>query len=638
MSSEHGSRAGGAGGSRLVAGALAGAAAFSLAAAADVIPVLDATGPFWTTPSGILGNLLIYLATGLVAGALTGLLLRIVTLGRAGAWAVFRWGAALLAIGGLGTVGSMHVLDVGYTWARQGKTSSFVTVWAAAVVIGAAFWIVLGLLARGRGAGARARTSVLVVALVAVALLGLRPLLGSSASMPAGGVEDPDLEKPDIVLIVMDTTRFDALSSNGNPHQASPNLDRIASEGISYESAYAPATWTPPSHVSLFTGTYPSTHGTFSNQPLMITKAPTIAEVLSAQGYNTFYVVSKNLLTRAAGFARGFRTAVTANVEDRVVYMPERVQLRRSRLRTSTPTVIDMAIRWIEDADDSRHPFFVFMNLNDPHTEYVPRQPWYRTFSAGIDFDAVNRQRVKYLAASNDRNEEEVDVPPTDAQALRALYDSEMAYMDAEIGRFFDHLVARPGGRPILFIATADHGELIGEHGLMYHGKYPWQELIHIPFVLWSRPALATGRNDDPVSLVDVFPTLLPLVGAREEDFPWLQGRDLFHDPAPEFAYAEHWKRIGKDEASGSLELGLRKVAVSPHAKLVWDSTGGTVLFDLDTDPREGSDIHTEQPDEASEMERALAKRFDLTGAAAGTHESVDEETLQRLKALGYLD
>jgi len=616
-----------------MAGALAGGAAGGLAGTLDAYLVLEATGAFWLGPLRILEPLVFEALAYAAAGAALALLATrplaaLVRPGSDPSWVVFR--AALFAgtALALSVLAVFHLYDVGLPLERRHETLPFVVAVAGALLAAALAWLGAGLAGRRWGTSRRVQVAV-SVGLLAVLGLGLMVLRGHAAGSEFTGViprGSPDA--PDLVLVVLDTTRADRLSLYGNPRGTSPNLDRIAREGLVYTRAYATGSWTTVSHASLFTGTYASTHRTFSRQTGLLPGLPTLSEALGERGYRTLSASHKEVLTRDGGWVRGFDTAVTFNLEDRAVFAHRRVSSKLRGVSSFSHGLIHLAIRWMGRAQATDRPFFVFLNLNDPHTRYIPRDPFYRAYLAdlGLDLDDVDRDRLLRLASDQNRKSRKQSVSEKERAVLQALYDSEIAYMDAAMERLFSWLEERHRQRPLVLIVTSDHGEMLGEHNLLYHGKALYEELIRVPFVVWAKPSLGRGRSDELVSLVDVFPTLLDLAGGDSSAHPQLAGRRLWRDPAPETVFAEYWPK----------ERPMKAV-VGRRAKLLWQAECADKLFDLRDDPGESRDASTLFPREAERLAAALRASFDLESVPDAQDVEIEDSMRRRLEALGYL-
>jgi len=596
----------------LAAGVVAGGAL----AGVDLGLVLRDTGPLWPSVSFIANGLAVYLTGGALAGLAVGTLAGL--LRRRGPespdW--FANLAGALSFGFLTLLGWIHVFDIALGVADRRDPLPYVAVVAVALAAGAAVGGVLRLiLGRLPRRGGVAATTVAAIGVVIGGLLAWRfsanaPVLASS----------PD--RPNVVLFVMDTTRYDSLAGGGNPSATTPHLDRLAREGMPFLRAYATAPWTPPSHASMFTGRYPSRHGTYSHQVRLKDDFPTLAERFGGAGYETLFVASKGLLLESNGWTRGFENAVTVNVEHRVSLMYERL-LDHARNADPTERTLDLVLHWLRARDRGR-PFFLFVNVSVQHTPYVPRRPALDRLAARVDMSKVDLAKVGRVAKDQDGlelvNDGHVVLNEAELGYLRCLYHAEGTYLDAQVGRFFDGLRAA-SRRSTYALITSDHGEMLGEHDLLSHGRFLWDELIHVPVILWgagSRPP-----STRLVSLTDVYPTLLAL--AEIEADP-VDGTDLLAPSNRKTVFAETFP-----------STGARKAVLADDHKRSWEAAGSGGLYDLATDAGEQSDLSGARPGLARALAATLAYEFDLGGQDAAPPEP-DPEARDLLRSLGYLE
>jgi choline-sulfatase len=279
--------------------------------------------------------------------------------------------------------------------------------------------------------------------------------------------------KPNILIITMDTTRADHLSCYGYKKTATSNLDRLAREGVLFETAYSTQPVTLPSHSSIMTGCYPFHHGVRDNGIYQLSQdATTLAEILSAEGYLTTAFPGSYILNRIFGLSQGFEY-----YNDQFVKPKQKGQLPVDRRASE---VSFLANEWFEAVRNriKAQPFFLWLHYYDPHADYDPPFP--------------------YRSAYEDP------------------YDGEIAYTDDWIGFVFDSLRLLNLWDTTLTIVTADHGESLGEHGEKTHGIFVYDSTIHVPLIMRYTPGIPAGtRVADPVSSIDIVPTVLDLAGIR---------------------------------------------------------------------------------------------------------------------------
>ena len=298
-------------------------------------------------------------------------------------------------------------------------------------------------------ASAARRNVVAALALCVVAACGR-----SGSSPPAAAAPG---QRPSILLVTLDTTRYDAIGPDAKGVDT-PAFDALAARALRFRQAYAAVPETLPSHTSMMTGLYPAGHGVHENARYVPASTPLAAERLQQAGYRTSAFVSSFALARRFGLARGFDLYDDA--------LPAGQSERPSR------ATVDAAIADLRAA--SAKPRFVWVHLYDPHAPYDPPEPY----------------RTRYAAHP---------------------YLGEVAAMDEQLGRLFkvwDEQVPAPRA----FIVVADHGEGLGDHGERQHGYLLYQSTVHVPLLV-AGPGVTAGTNDTPVSTRRVFFTILDWAG-----------------------------------------------------------------------------------------------------------------------------
>lgn len=431
---------------------------------------------------------------------------------------------------------------------------------------------------------------------------------------------------PNLLVVTLDTVRADHLSAYGYVRETSPQLAKLAAEGVRFAQSYAAASTTLPSHVSLFTGTAPITHGVVKNGLPLAAGANTLAERMRAAGAATAAIVSSFPLDRRFGLDQGFDHYEDDFTREGSSYPAETWRGfetggafdRRANLTT------DRAIRWL-DARDAARPFFLFVHYFDPHDPYVPPEPWKSRFASPPD-------AAKSLAGALTK------------RALIDAYDGEIAFTDDEVGRLLAHLTARGLDRDTLVVVTADHGEGLGQHGVLGHAVNIYEEAVSVPLIVRWTGTIEAGRTiDGPVESVDVLPTVLELLGLPQDDAgrgqslagALLRGEALDPDRAVfthRRPYDESAVEAGK-RVHGDL-LGVRR----GRYKWIEGSVDGTrELFDLSSDPRETVNLTARDAERAAELSREVAA-FRRAHTRAAGDATVSPEDRERLRALGYAD
>lgn len=335
-------------------------------------------------------------------------------------------------------------------------------------------------------------------------------LTAAALALLAGCSRVPPVPPP-VVLVVIDTLRADHLECYGYGRVTSPALCGLAREGVLFERAYATRTETVPAISSILTGLYPPLHGVRANYSVLPEGVATIAELLRAAGYATGGFVSSFVMIRDfSGFAQGFA------VYDDHVRSPEGL---RENYERPAPETVDRALAWIAGA--GARPF-LFVHLIEPHGPYNPPQRFLEKMALPRAGERVPLERIP----SSQR------LPGVEfVSEFVGRYDGEIAAADAELGRLFEHLRASGRFDESLIVVTADHGESLGEGDVWFsHGERLDDPQARVPLIV-KLPAgtgrVAPGtRVAEPVSAVDIVPTILAAVGAPPPAEP-LSGTDL---------------------------------------------------------------------------------------------------------------
>jgi arylsulfatase A-like enzyme len=422
---------------------------------------------------------------------------------------------------------------------------------------------------------------------------------------------------PDVVLLSVDTLRRDALRAFDPQAQALPNLDALAAESQRFTRAVSVASWTLPAHASLLTGLYPDRHGATDPRVQIASDAPTLAEVLKERGYQTIGITEGGYLNRVYGFDRGFE-----RYEDRLPQKPED--------GAAPQTACDAAASAIAARKDPR-PLFLFIQTFAVHDYFRRREGTPEQLDPRPAQSA--RANVGCLRGNQHCGE-------AAWRELRALYAAEVRNLDACVGRLRAALVATGRWDGTLLILSSDHGEgFDAERARIHHGGRLHQDVVRIP-LLARVPAIAPRDVAEPVSLIDVMPTLAELAGADlRSDVDgrslarWLRGdsgtgaaRPLF---ASEFYYA-WWEgeRIDPTEIHSRPRITARIDGDRWYLK-----TGDREeLYDLRTDPRQEANLvdRTEDMDAIRAAPGRSGERVETPRIGS------DEALREQLEALGY--
>ena len=438
----------------------------------------------------------------------------------------------------------------------------------------------------------RRRTIGLALAvLAALMMLAAIPAVRRMAGLAPAARAVP----PNILLITLDTTRADRVGAYGYRLGRTPHLDRLATEGVLFERAVAPAPMTLPSHASLFTALYPFTHGVRNNGHFYVSdKLPTLATALHDRGYRTAAFVSAFSIDRRYGLARGFdhyddhlepAAAHAVNVE---------IERRGDRTALAAGKWLEQAARGAS-ASAAPSPFFVWLHLFDPHEPYDPPPPFRDAFA---------------------------DRP----------YDGEIAFDDAVVGSVLARL-DRLGLRASTLVAiVGDHGESLGDHGEVTHAVFVYEAALRVPMILWWPGRLPAGTRVPALArVIDLAPTLLDLAGLPP--LPGAHGQSLMSlvrggALGPSSAYAETYFPL--------FYMNWAPLRSIQDDRWKFIDAPAPELYDLSKDPHEQTNVAEREPARTAALRRALDS---LTGGGEGTMAMgrMDHEALQKLAALGYI-
>jgi arylsulfatase A-like enzyme len=417
---------------------------------------------------------------------------------------------------------------------------------------------------------------------------------------------------PHVLLVSLDTLRPDHLPCYGYERDTAPTLTRLAEQGAVMLHAYAPSPSTVPSHASLFTGLYPGRHRMFNFLNRLADDETTLAELLAAAGWRTVSVSSSVRFRAGSGFEQGF---------DDVVRFDRLPKNERSR------AVTDAVLERLAGGDD--RPSFVFAHYFGSHEPYAAPEPYRSRWHKGLD-SPVPEATSRYLQLHRWPGQ---DVPPETLEYLRALYDGEIRYLDAEIARLLDGLEAAGRLDDTLVIVTSDHGEEFKEHGGLSHSAHLHEELLRVPLLVrWPAVVAAGQRLEHPVELTDVLPTVLELVGVAAP--AGLDGTS-FAD-----ALAGRGGPSLNDVVFGQRRDAHWTVTASvggARYKLVVHEDGRRELFRLDGDPSGRVDVLERQADVARRLEE-IARPLRAPGGADVLDTDVPEDVRERLREIGYVD
>jgi arylsulfatase A-like enzyme len=449
-----------------------------------------------------------------------------------------------------------------------------------------------------------------------------------SASCGSGGGRPPN-----VLMIVIDTLRADRLAAYGNTRAVTPFLDDLAKRGTVFRKAYAVSSWTIPSVASLLTSRYSSQHHVLSFGSHLAEDELTFAEALQPLHYVAGGFTANFRLLQSLGYAQGFQFWRS---DEKLPGGLSAAELRQQSLE------------WLDGAwhRGDPQPALLYFQFMEPHQPYDPPEPYRTQALAGDDPDALNAAvLVKDKVQGHD------SITREDLRGYERLYDGEVMTVDAEIRTLFADLQQRGFLDNAIVIITADHGEEFWDHRDTQHGKTLFEESVRVPLLLLA-PGYRRGQMvDENVSLIDIAPTLVDLLGLPPQ--PRFEGRSLAplmektslwshvagwfetrRPPRPDIL-VELKPKFGKNFDTRTHSEGI----VRDSIKLLVDRQGGHAVYDLATDAGETNANPSGLATAAQTLATALDESKQDLAKRAGVEmkrEKIDAATKEKLRQLGY--
>jgi arylsulfatase A-like enzyme/Flp pilus assembly protein TadD len=395
---------------------------------------------------------------------------------------------------------------------------------------------------------------------------------------------------PSIILISIDTLRADHLSSYGYNAVETPHIDALAKGGTLFSEAGSQVPLTFPSHVSLFTSTYPFFNGIEDNGETLAPNAITLAALLKFHGYRTAAVVGGFVMDHRFGLNRGF------DMYDSRFNQPSNEESPTDEIKRLGADVVSIANRWLSANFNST--FFLFIHFYDLHTPY--------------------------------------NLPASESARFGTGYDAELRYVDEQVGAFLNILRQRNLFDNSLVVLLSDHGESLEDHGEDAHGFFVYQSTIRVPMIVhW--PGGSAGfpaKIDDPVRLVDVAPTILEFAGIPAP--PEFQGRSLMELLRP--GGSKTPRDIYSETLYPHMHFGCSALQALRSGRYKYIDAPKPELYDLASDPGESRNIYSQRAAIAlAEKEKLASLRTRLRRQNTFPQRMLDPGTLARLRSLGYV-
>lgn len=478
------------------------------------------------------------------------------------------------------------------------------------------------------------------------------------------------MPKKNIALIVLDAVRADHVSCYGYQRTTTPNIDRLASEGVRYEHAFSNSNWTGTAHPPIFTGKLPSNSGIYTGELSFSDDTTSLAELLKKSGYRTFATSSGAYIRKDHGYDRGFdvfqqthRFRPTLDTISKLVKEnPYRKQMLFSLIRGSDDKTLYKFESLKDFIDSDNGPFFAFFNCKTAHSPYNPPRSYKSMYCPDLKrpkfeflerlYDMTGKKTQELPGVDIDKCRAEPGSFMTDKYSLtqeewkiiKSWYDGAIRYLDYRIGRFVEALRNRGELENTYLIITADHGEMFGEHGLTQHKYSLYDTLLQVPLII--RPPNPTdGRVlSDRVSLIDLFSTILDMADSKIPDRP--HSRSLLPLRDNEFdgyTFAEignqgteAMQRRHPNWTPPKYQAGPLQSIRDDKFKLITSPDGYVELYKWSDDPKEEIELSNEFPDVSQKMLNKL--RSETTEMRMGSErENIEDESLKKtLEYLGY--
>jgi arylsulfatase A-like enzyme len=465
---------------------------------------------------------------------------------------------------------------------------------------------------------------------------------------------------PNVCVVVFDAARASNFSCYGHERETTPTTDDLAADGSVYRRAVSPSGVTFDSVTSLFSGLYPGEHQSGAATRVN-TDVQLLAEYLSAHGYRTAAATSSPSTTPAFGFGRGFdryhdvvhgyeggmnvkeffdRTKELSTARRYLRFLREAADrnvlshvgnaLRfKYGFRTGDDggrAVTDRSAEFVRDSD---RPWFLYVHYTETHMNSVDDLPYSLPGDRAFRYTdgEVDPSRLTTRTA-------EVEYDAETADTHERLYDAAISYLDELTGDLVDAIRETGEFEDTILVVTADHGECIGEHGFLGHGRLH-EPILHVPLVVRG-PGVPDRDVEERVNTVSLYRTVASVVGDPPDH---VRGTDLLGpDPGEETTLVQDYSDTWEWSRHGGKRTGQNAVYRDEVKYVVTEE--GEALYDLRADPGETEDLADDRPDLAEEMRAALRARLDEIdeadpGASAG---EFDDSVESRLRDMGYLE
>jgi arylsulfatase A-like enzyme len=446
-------------------------------------------------------------------------------------------------------------------------------------------------------------------------------------------------DRPNVILLIVDTLRADRLGCYGYERDTSPNIDRIAGKGVLFEQVYVPWASSLPSHTSIFTGLYPSMHGTFPNGNSLDPSMLTLPRILKEYGYTNYAFVTNALVGNDHNFSAGYHTFTDFTKYDyrkssMTVWLHALNITRVLDKITGNDIFTTLAISHLRS--HKKGPFFLWAQWLQPHAPYTPPARFLDKFSEG--YSGIADGSLEQI----DRiNSEELALTEVDKQHYENLYDAEVAFSDYEVGRVIDTIEELGLLENSILIITSDHGENMFEHRLEYGHAGVYESSVRIPLIIVQPGSLKPRRITEVVESIDLMPTLLDMLGIDiDVKFQGVSLMPLIEGGASDWQNAAYSVMLRRDRNFVGIRLDDWKIVLQARKH-----RQDYELYNVVDDPHERNDVIAQYPQIADSLKSILQAWVDENFLppeivyVPGTEfrQEFDAETMARLRSLGYV-
>jgi len=420
---------------------------------------------------------------------------------------------------------------------------------------------------------------------------------------------------PNVILLTVDALRADHMGCYGYDYNTSPFIDAFAEKASLFEFAYCTIPKTSASFASMMTGLHPLVHKTKPNRDTLDLRFITLAEAIRMKGYYNIGIVDNGNLSKKYRFNQGFHKYIE-------------VWTQTEGLEESSAFITDKVINFLKQ--NKKAPFFLWAHYIETHTPYNPPKDFVEERPPGRD---INQLKKKVIVGT--KHERQLLRKISQEGHFISLYDGSIKYVDQEIGKIIQHIFANGYDKNSIVIISSDHGEDLGEYNFYFdHGPLAFNAAARVPLLVYI-PGKKGKKIKYPVSLMDIYPTILKTVGLVP---PYeIQGQDLFEKTEDRFIKI---RAVSQDFLSYSVVYDhYHFVRVSPEmAKLLDLKT--EFLFDMENDPLEKNSILGKKMKLAQLMEKKNRQFFNKHSRNKKKKDEViglSEKDLENLRSLGYI-